>query len=186
MHFAPRNRRFVAKHWLDTALWLTLRTSHFLGVFMFTHHPRLIKAKATSLGAVIALSACLHGGALAADLTVIVNNVQQDAGQVMLGLFNTPEGFPKTISQGTMAPAKERSPTGQIRLVFKDLAPGQYVATAYHDLDSNGKLNANLMGLPTEPYGFSNNARSNFGPPSFKDAAISLGDKDLTIEVTLK
>jgi uncharacterized protein (DUF2141 family) len=122
----------------------------------------------------------------AADLTVIVNNVQQDAGQVMLGLFSSAESFPKTISQGALASAKERSATGQVRLVIKGLTPGQYAATAFHDLDSNGKLNANLMGLPTEPYGFSNNARGNFGPPAFKDAAISLGEQDLTIEVTLK
>jgi uncharacterized protein (DUF2141 family) len=104
----------------------------------------------------------------------------------MLGLFNSPEGFPKTITQGTLAPAKERSATGQVRLVFKGLAAGQYAATAFHDLDSNGKLNANLMGLPTEPYGFSNNARGNFGPPAFKDAVITLGEQDLTIEISVK
>jgi uncharacterized protein (DUF2141 family) len=122
----------------------------------------------------------------AADLTILVNNVQQDAGQVMLGLFNSAEGFPKTISQGTLTPAKERSATGQVRLVLKGLVAGQYAATAFHDLDSNGKLNANLMGLPTEPYGFSNNTRGNFGPPAFKDAAITLGEQDLTIEISVK
>jgi uncharacterized protein (DUF2141 family) len=143
-------------------------------------------AKVSTALAFAACTVVTHTAAQAADLIVIVNNVQRDAGQVMLGLFNSPEGFPKTISQGTLAPAKERSATGQVRLVFKGLAPGQYAATAFHDLDSNGKLNANMMGLPTEPYGFSNNARSNFGPPAFKDAAITLADQDLTIEVTLK
>jgi uncharacterized protein (DUF2141 family) len=139
----------------------------------------------TALG-FTAFAVFTHSAAQAADLTVIVNNVQQDAGQIMLGLFNSPEGFPKTITQGTLAPAKERSATGQVRLVFKGLAAGQYAATAFHDLDSNGKLNANLMGLPTEPYCFSNNARGNFGPPAFKDAVITLGEQDLTIEISVK
>lgn len=143
-------------------------------------------AKVASALAFTAFSVLMPLAAQAADLIVIVNNVQQGAGQVMLGLFNSPEGFPKTISQGTMAPANERSATGQVRLVFKGLASGQYAATAFHDLDGNGKLTTNLMGLPTEPYGFSNNARGNFGPPAFKDAAITLGEQDLTIEVTLK
>ncbi len=143
-------------------------------------------ANASAALAFTALSVCIPPGAHAADLIVIVNNVQQDAGQIMLGLFNSAEGFPKTINQGTMAPAKERSATGQVRLVFKDLAPGQYAATAFHDLDSNGKLTTNFMGLPTEPYCFSNNVRGSFGPPAFKDAAITVGDQDLTIEVTLK
>lgn len=143
----------------------------------------------TGTFAALSLAACMlltPHASCAADLTMIVSNVQQDDGQIMLGLFNGTEGFPKTISQGTLAPAKERSATGQVRLVIKGLAPGQYAATAFHDLDSNGKLNANFMGLPTEPYCFSNNARGNFGPPAFKDAAITLGEQDLTIELTLK
>jgi uncharacterized protein (DUF2141 family) len=143
-------------------------------------------AKASAALAFTALSMLAPLAAHAADLTILVNNVQQDAGQVLVGLFNTAEGFPKTISQGALAQANERSATGQVRLVFKGLAPGQYAATAFHDLDSSGKLNTNFMGLPTEPYGFSNNARGNFGPPAFKDAAITVVDQDLTIEVTLK
>jgi uncharacterized protein (DUF2141 family) len=143
-------------------------------------------AKVSVTLAFTAISTLMPFAARGADLIVLVNNVQQDAGQVMLGLFNSAEGFPKTINQGTMAPAKERSASGQVRVVFKDLAPGQYAATAFHDLDGNGKLTANFMGLPTEPYGFSNNARGSFGPPAFKDAAITVGDQDLTIEVTLK
>lgn len=133
-----------------------------------------------------ALAAFTSVATHAADLTILVNNVQQDAGQVMLGLFSSAEGFPKTISQGTLTQAKERNASGQVRLIIKGLAPGQYAATVFHDLDSNGKLNANLMGLPTEPYGFSNNARGNFGPPAFKDAAVTVGEQDLTIEISVK
>lgn len=153
---------------------------------MFTTFPSSRIAKVSAALAFAAMAMCMHRAADAADLTIVVKNVQQDAGQVLLGLFSNPESFPKTISQGTMASAKERSAAGQVRLIFKGLAAGQYVATAFHDLDSNGKLSANMFGLPVEPYGFSNNARGNFGPPAFKDAAITLGDEDLTIEVTLK
>ncbi len=153
---------------------------------MFTTARPFRMAKVCCALTITVYSLFMQGAAHAADLTIIVNNVQQDAGQVMLGLFNSAEGFPKTISQGTLVQAKERSTTGQVSLVFKGLAPGQYAATAFHDLDSNGKLNVNFMGLPTEPYGFSNNARGKFGPPAFTDAAITLGEQDLTIEVTLK
>lgn len=122
----------------------------------------------------------------AADLTVIVNNVQQDDGQIMLGLFNSADGFPKTISQSSATPAKERNTAGQVLLIIRGLSPGQYAASTYHDLDSNSKLSTNMMGVPTEPYGFSNNARGMFGPPSFKDAAITIGNEDLTIEIAVK
>ena len=122
----------------------------------------------------------------AADLTVIVNNVQQDDGQIMLGLFNGSDSFPKTISQSAATPAKERNTAGQVLLIIRGLSPGQYAASSYHDLDGNSKLSTNKMGVPTEPYGFSNNARGMFGPPSFKDASITIGNEDLTIEIAVK
>jgi uncharacterized protein (DUF2141 family) len=123
----------------------------------------------------------------AADLIVIVGNVQQDSGDVMLGLFaNNPADFPKSISKGISTPARQRDAQGRVRLIFPSLPPGDYAATAYHDLNGDQKLTTNLMKLPTEPYGFSNNARSSFGPPSFKDAAITLGEENLTIEIQMK
>jgi uncharacterized protein (DUF2141 family) len=43
-----------------------------------------------------------------------------------------------------------------VTLVLRDLSPGTYAVSAYHDLDANSQLNNNLMGLPVEPYGFAN------------------------------
>jgi uncharacterized protein (DUF2141 family) len=123
----------------------------------------------------------------AADLIVIVSNVQQDVGAIQVGLFfNNPVDFPKSITQGITAPAKERDAQGRVRLVFSALPPGEYAATAYHDINGDNKLNTNLMKLPTEPYGFSNNARGSFGPPTFKDAAITIGEVTVTIEFQIK
>ncbi len=42
----------------------------------------------------------------------------------------------------------------------------------FQDLNGDGKLTKNSFGLPIEPYGFSNNARSTFGPPSFSQSAF--------------
>ena len=145
------------------------------------HHPKKFIALSTAVFLMLTPFT-----SRAADLTIIVNNVQQEDGQIMLGLFNGAEGFPKTSSHGTSAPAKERNTAGQVLLTVKGLAPGQYAASSYHDLDGNSKLSTNMMGMPTEPYGFFNNARGMFGPPTFKDAAILVGSEDLTIEITVK
>lgn len=125
-------------------------------------------------------------GACAADLTVVVRNIQKDTGSVMLGLFNTPEGFPKTASNVALVSASERDATGRVTLVMRGLAPGQYAASAFHDVDGNGKLNSNLMGMPTEPYGFSNDARGQFGPPAFAATAFTLPEQGLTIQLQVE
>jgi uncharacterized protein (DUF2141 family) len=68
---------------------------------------------------------------------------------------------------------------------FEELEKGHYAIMAYHDLNSNGKLDMGLMG-PKEPYGLSNNFRSKFGPPNFEDCAFSISDKMQVINITIK
>jgi len=56
---------------------------------------------------------------------------------------------------------------------------------AYHDVNKNGELDRNPLGIPSERYGFSNNARGLTGPPSFEEAAITL-EADKTIEISIR
>lgn len=56
--------------------------------------------------------------------------------------------------------------------------------TAYQDRNDNGQLDKNLLGIPTEVYGFSNEAKRGFGPPTFAQAAVSLKREQLSAEAT--
>lgn len=60
--------------------------------------------------------------------------------------------------------------------VVLQLPPGTYAIMAYHDRDANLALNSLPIGLPTEPYGFSNDSRGRFGPPGWRAARFTLGD----------
>lgn len=59
---------------------------------------------------------------------------------------------------------------GAAEAVFEGLPPGRYAVMAYHDRNGDGRLNTLPVGLPTEPYGFSNDARAMFGPPTWRSA----------------
>src|SRR4030095_2323651 len=67
---------------------------------------------------------------------------------------------------------------GTARLSFPGLAPGRYALRVFADENGNGKLDTNLMGLPTERYGFSNDAKGHRAAPGF-DAAAILVDADV-------
>jgi uncharacterized protein (DUF2141 family) len=54
-----------------------------------------------------------------------------------------------------------------------ELPFGEYAIAVYHDKNANGKLDTNLLGIPKERYGFSNNARGRFGPASWSDSHFS-------------
>ena len=75
---------------------------------------------------------------------------------------------------------------GQAIAVFVDVPAGPFAVSVFHDKDSDGELNSAALGIPSEPYGFSGDARDMFGPPSFKEAQIELAagaSKHITIRV---
>lgn len=71
-------------------------------------------------------------------------------------------------------------------LTFNDIAPGFYAAKVFHDVDGDGRIDTNVLGIPTEPYGFSKDAMGMFGPPSFKQAAFEVGKESKRIKVRMK
>ena len=54
---------------------------------------------------------------------------------------------------------------------------------AYHDSNANGVLDRNAIGIPSERYGFSNNARGVTGPPTFEEAMIELSGEQIDISI---
>jgi len=133
-----------------------------------------------------ALLLAAAGTAQAADLTVTVENLQSDEGQVLLGLFESAASFPKQVARGQSVGAAQRDAGGKVRVVFAGLAPGNYAVSAFHDRDNSGKLNANMMGIPTEPYGFSGKPAGRMGPPAFNDAAIEVPAAGAAIIIEVK
>jgi uncharacterized protein (DUF2141 family) len=69
-------------------------------------------------------------------------------------------------------------------IIFDGIQKGDYAVTIFQDLNGNGILDKSLLGIPAEPYGFSNDARGRMGPPKFKDAAFSFsGDEKIVINL---
>jgi uncharacterized protein (DUF2141 family) len=66
-----------------------------------------------------------------------------------------------------------------------NLTPGKYAVRYYHDENMNGKMETNLVGKPTEGYGFSNNVIGKFGPPAFEKWLFEVyGDKKVILKPT--
>ena len=139
--------------------------------------------KSMCAAAVLVQLALVLPCAQAADVTVRVEGVEQANGRVMVALFDKAEEFPRgTRRFGEMADAAK----GSVTVVFHDVPPGRYAASLYHDLNRNERLDANLLGIPSEPYGFSRNARGKMGPPKFDEAAFTVADEPLNLVVQVK
>jgi uncharacterized protein (DUF2141 family) len=124
----------------------------------------------------IALAALLPLGAIpaanAADLKITITGAGP-TGRVMAKLFATADSFEKmnpAIAMLSLSPSD-----GQVSVTIGNLPPGRYAVAAFQDVKGTGKLESNLLGIPTEPYGFSNDAAGGMGPPGFDQAAFTIG-----------
>ena len=122
------------------------------------------------------------GLAQAADLTIDVAGLKNAHGTVMVAVFDRADHF---LTQPVRTAAVAAQP-GQVQLRISDLAPGDYAVSLYHDENGNGKLDKNPVGMPTEPYGFSNDAAGSFGPPSFAQSLAHLAAPGTTVTVNLR
>ncbi len=115
------------------------------------------------------LAAINSGNAQVYKVDVCFSHIEKQGGKLQVGLYNRPEAFPKKgrECQDVQIPVHGDS------LCHRFYLPaGQYAIAVYHDADNNDKIDRNLIGRPTEQYGFSNDARPFLSAPKFKDAAF--------------
>jgi uncharacterized protein (DUF2141 family) len=101
-------------------------------------------------------------------LDIEISEIRSNKGYIMLQLF---DGKEKVLSQ-EQNPVKDNS----CLFSFTSLNPGKYAVRYYHDENMNGKMETNLVGKPTEGYGFSNNVIGKFGPPPFEKWLFEIND----------
>ena len=75
---------------------------------------------------------------------------------------------------------------GTTLIVFTDLPAGDYALSVFHDTDGDKKMGRNVLGVPTEPFGFSRDASGLFGPPSFDEAKVAVPAAGATATIKLK
>jgi uncharacterized protein (DUF2141 family) len=101
------------------------------------------------------------------QLTVRINGLENNEGKVMIALCNSREDYEAKEKAFRTAALDIREQTAIH--TFINIPQGEYALKVFHDEDENGELNANFLGIPSEAYGFSNNARGSFGPASWED-----------------
>jgi uncharacterized protein (DUF2141 family) len=126
-------------------------------------------------GAILLGAATASSYVSAATVEVHVSSVVGGRGKVNVAVCDK-ERFLKDCLYSGSAPAQANDTVVTVPNVPK----GTWAVLAYQDENQNDKLDRNLIGIPSENYGFSRDARGRFGPPDYEAAAIEVGD-ELTI-----
>jgi len=131
------------------------------------------------------LPGAVHADSECDGIHVRILNIRNSTGTVACALFESPKGFPTEYLHAATNIMIIRIRNTQARCDFEDIAPGTYALAVVHDENMNGKLDVNWLGVPTEGYGFSNDARGFLGAPSFSAASFRFDGRLLNLTIRL-
>ena len=119
-----------------------------------------------------------------ARLTIRVTDLRNRNGQVLLGVFKSAGGFP---SDKTKSVAWQIKPIDSATVVFTAyLPPGKYAASVLHDENKNFKMDKNLLGIPEEGYGVTNNPRPKYRAARFDEATFDLPPAGAALTISIQ
>jgi len=144
------------------------RCAAMLLVWMFTWFPTIAFAQDACPG--------IH---------VKVLDIRNSTGTVACALFKSSKGFPTDYLRSATNIMVIKVRDKSARFDFLDIPRGTYALVVVHDENMNGKLDTNWMGIPTEGYGFSNNAKALLGAPSFGAAMFLYNGKNLDMTIDM-
>lgn len=117
-------------------------------------------------------------------LTITITNVQSTKGNMRIGIYKANNDFSNeddTYKSKVYKVNKE----GSILIKIKDLPYGEYAIGFHHDENKNAKLDKNFIGIPKEPFCFSNNIKPRFSAPSFDECKFKYSANNANMSVEL-
>jgi uncharacterized protein (DUF2141 family) len=122
------------------------------------------------------------GSGRTASFTLQITGIEKARGEVRIAVFNSKDAFAKDAFALAVVPVTGKIVSWQL----PELMWGSYAIAVYHDENRNTRLDTNILGAPTERYGFSNDARGLFGPPSWEKARFDIESEQVTVTIQLK
>jgi uncharacterized protein (DUF2141 family) len=120
-------------------------------------------------------------------LSIKVTNITPGKGKIRVAIFNKEESFPSNEDEafnGKTADVHSESP---ITFDFPGTPHGEYAIAVHHDINNNGKVDKNIWGIPTEPFGFSLNQPAKWRRTYFNEANFTFNQskQEVTVKLTL-
>ena len=119
----------------------------------------------------------------ASTLLIDVQDVVKSTGTLMIKLVNSEAAYGDK-AEPVSAQMIDVTKAGAVQVRFDDLAPGTYAVMIMHDENNNGKLDSNIIGIPKEGYGFSNNPNV-MRQPTFDEVKFEVKDRETKIVINI-
>ena len=118
------------------------------------------------------------------EIVLHISELRNDNGILRVLLFQSSDGFPSDHTKSYAL--KNVSIEGDsVTVTISDIPFENYAISLLHDENSNGKMDTNWIGLPKEGAGISNNVKSKFGPPKYKEAKFKHNSKKFLLNIEM-
>lgn len=107
-------------------------------------------------------------------------------GKVHVAIFNSAHSFKRSTNPVYNRVVEVDPASGQYKVISQSLKIGEYAIAAYQDVNGNGELDKNAVGIPTEPYAFSNNPVIKWAAPTYEKVHFELMPGEAKMELNLK
>jgi uncharacterized protein (DUF2141 family) len=119
------------------------------------------------------------------NLDVKFVGLKNAQGKICMNLFSGPSGFPKGDGSNLVGNRCTSAANGAT-VRFTNLKPGKYAVSALHDMNSDGKMNQNFLGIPKEGFGFSNNPAVRMKAPSFGETQFPVSGAKTVVQIQMR
>ena len=115
------------------------------------------------------------------EFTIVVNNIEEIKGRILIGIFEKEEDYPKEdrMFRALAIKVDANAVSGSV-----SVPKGEYAVALFHDENDDEICNTNWIGIPREAFGFSNNIRPFFSLPAFDKVKVNVV-QDKKIEISL-
>lgn len=118
-------------------------------------------------------------------VTLIVHHIQSQEGVIGIGVYDKAETFNEETVASFQFP-KQNMQNGELECTFT-LPEGTYAFSLLDDLNEDEKMNFNLIGVPTEGFGFSRDAKIQFlTAPDFEDCAVQVNEQNQRFRIKMR
>ena len=121
-----------------------------------------------TLASLLLLAASGASAAGPGRIDVTVTGVSSASGMVGCALFSSRTGFPLESKKHAASTVRVPAVGGVANCSFENLSTGEYAVAVVHDTNGNEQADTNMLGMPTEGVGVSNNVMPKLSPPSFE------------------
>ena len=119
-------------------------------------------------------------------LILEITNIEEHSGSLRVALFAEKSQWLEEPLYRKIIPLSSENCANSDCFWALELPYSDYGVALYHDSNNSRSLDTNFLGIPSEPYGFSNNLTAAFGPPSWRKAAFSIDKPEVRHRIRLR